>query len=207
MLPSPPPPVTATTAPPTSPTNPIIGALCSSTDKCPVGQCCSKYGYCGTTSDFCGAGCHPDAGTCWFPSGSLAPPLASEVMSSWPTYTQPPLPPPPVSNIPSATVDVIPSASPTWTPCSPLAEFFVDTNYGGAYYDACGTYGVCQDAPLDFQQIASSMYFASATSYCDLYAGTACTGGLLSISVGSPDQSDFGWFGDQMESFICYNYN
>ncbi|RWW30623.1 hypothetical protein GW17_00004803 [Ensete ventricosum] len=24
---------------------------------CPDGQCCSQYGYCGTTSDYCGSGC------------------------------------------------------------------------------------------------------------------------------------------------------
>jgi len=27
-------------------------------------QCCSKYGYCGTTSDHCGAGCQDDYGSC-----------------------------------------------------------------------------------------------------------------------------------------------
>ncbi|PWY92867.1 glycosyl hydrolase, family 18 [Aspergillus heteromorphus CBS 117.55] len=32
--------------------------------KCPDGQCCSQYGNCGTTSDFCQAGCLSDYGTC-----------------------------------------------------------------------------------------------------------------------------------------------
>ena len=28
------------------------------------GGCCSQYGYCGTTTDYCGSGCQPDFGTC-----------------------------------------------------------------------------------------------------------------------------------------------
>ncbi|PYI02518.1 glycosyl hydrolase, family 18 [Aspergillus sclerotiicarbonarius CBS 121057] len=32
--------------------------------KCPDGQCCSQYGNCGTTDDFCQAGCLSDYGTC-----------------------------------------------------------------------------------------------------------------------------------------------
>ena len=32
--------------------------------KCPSGQCCSKYGYCGTTSDYCAAGCQTGFGNC-----------------------------------------------------------------------------------------------------------------------------------------------
>jgi len=32
--------------------------------KCPSGQCCSKYGYCGTSSTYCGAGCQSAFGTC-----------------------------------------------------------------------------------------------------------------------------------------------
>ncbi|RAL05145.1 glycosyl hydrolase, family 18 [Aspergillus ibericus CBS 121593] len=32
--------------------------------KCPAGQCCSQYGNCGTTDDFCQAGCLSDYGTC-----------------------------------------------------------------------------------------------------------------------------------------------
>jgi len=31
---------------------------------CPSGQCCSQYGWCGTTSDYCGAGCQSAFGTC-----------------------------------------------------------------------------------------------------------------------------------------------
>jgi len=31
---------------------------------CPAGQCCSKYGYCGTTDAHCGAGCQVEFGYC-----------------------------------------------------------------------------------------------------------------------------------------------
>ncbi|KAK8189685.1 hypothetical protein BKA81DRAFT_275546, partial [Phyllosticta paracitricarpa] len=31
----------------------------------PSGPCCSRYGYCGTGSDFCGAGCQSSFGQCW----------------------------------------------------------------------------------------------------------------------------------------------
>ncbi|ORX60785.1 glycoside hydrolase/deacetylase [Piromyces finnis] len=31
---------------------------------CPSGQCCSKYGYCGTTSDHCSTGCQANYGIC-----------------------------------------------------------------------------------------------------------------------------------------------
>ncbi|KDN70651.1 putative agglutinin isolectin 1 [Colletotrichum sublineola] len=41
---------------------------CGGTNRytCPTGQCCSKRGYCGTTSDFCGFGCQSafSPGTC-----------------------------------------------------------------------------------------------------------------------------------------------
>jgi len=31
---------------------------------CPTGTCCSKFGYCGTTADHCGAGCNINYGAC-----------------------------------------------------------------------------------------------------------------------------------------------
>lgn len=38
---------------------------------CPSGQCCSQYGWCGTTTDYCGTGCQSAFGTC---AGGTAPP-------------------------------------------------------------------------------------------------------------------------------------
>ena len=38
--------------------------------KCASGMCCSAHGFCGTTSDYCGAGCQPDFGTCSTSNGS-----------------------------------------------------------------------------------------------------------------------------------------
>jgi len=37
---------------------------CGDGVSCPAGYCCSKYGYCGTTNDFCGDGCQVKYGTC-----------------------------------------------------------------------------------------------------------------------------------------------
>jgi len=31
---------------------------------CPSGKCCSQYGWCGTTEEFCGTGCKPEFGKC-----------------------------------------------------------------------------------------------------------------------------------------------
>ncbi|ORX83425.1 hypothetical protein BCR32DRAFT_177909, partial [Anaeromyces robustus] len=31
---------------------------------CPSGQCCSKYGYCGTSEKHCGTGCQSSYGKC-----------------------------------------------------------------------------------------------------------------------------------------------
>jgi len=32
--------------------------------RCPSGSCCSKYGWCGKTSDYCGSGCQSEFGEC-----------------------------------------------------------------------------------------------------------------------------------------------
>jgi len=32
--------------------------------KCPSGQCCSKYGYCGTSNRYCKSGCQKSFGEC-----------------------------------------------------------------------------------------------------------------------------------------------
>ncbi|KAL6628661.1 RNI-like protein [Neocallimastix sp. 'constans'] len=32
--------------------------------KCPTGECCSKYGYCGTSDKYCGKGCQSEFGKC-----------------------------------------------------------------------------------------------------------------------------------------------
>jgi len=37
-------------------------AICSANQSCPLNACCSKYGHCGLTDDFCGAGCQNSCG-------------------------------------------------------------------------------------------------------------------------------------------------
>jgi len=41
-----------------------VGVSCSN------GLCCSKYGYCGSTDEYCGSGCQPYYGKCWSSSSS-----------------------------------------------------------------------------------------------------------------------------------------
>jgi hypothetical protein len=57
-----------TVTPPTTPgggtTSPDGTCAGSGGYVCPSGLCCSQYGWCGTTSDHCGAGCNPVFGTC-----------------------------------------------------------------------------------------------------------------------------------------------
>ncbi|KAL8656530.1 MAG: hypothetical protein Q9210_000167 [Variospora velana] len=40
------------------------------------GSCCSQYGYCGSTADYCGTGCQPTFGTC---AGSEVVPIAANL--------------------------------------------------------------------------------------------------------------------------------
>ncbi|KAK8059999.1 hypothetical protein PG996_009929 [Apiospora saccharicola] len=42
---------------------------------CLDGYCCSRWGYCGVTAEYCGAGCSPEYGTCGLmsPDGSCGP--------------------------------------------------------------------------------------------------------------------------------------
>ncbi|KAH9863964.1 hypothetical protein J1614_009897 [Plenodomus biglobosus] len=73
------------TPPPT--TNPPSGGNVSSDGKCGVqggatcrgssfGNCCSQYGWCGSTGDHCGTGCNASAGTCGSGSTPAPAPVA-----------------------------------------------------------------------------------------------------------------------------------
>ncbi|ORX75620.1 hypothetical protein BCR32DRAFT_210153, partial [Anaeromyces robustus] len=46
--------------------SPVIGRCGKDYGNCPLGKCCSKYGYCGTTADYCNAtkGCQSEYGMC-----------------------------------------------------------------------------------------------------------------------------------------------
>ncbi|KAH6868812.1 hypothetical protein BKA58DRAFT_201282 [Alternaria rosae] len=47
------------------------------------GECCSQYGYCGKTTDYCGTGCNPLFGNCAGSSGaSSAAPVSSSAAAS-----------------------------------------------------------------------------------------------------------------------------
>lgn len=70
--------------PPSSPPPTSTNGRCgpSFNLKCPTGQCCSQYGYCGTTSAYCGSGCQPLYGSCT--SGT---PTTTSTPSPTPTTT------------------------------------------------------------------------------------------------------------------------
>ncbi|ORY38486.1 hypothetical protein LY90DRAFT_48067 [Neocallimastix californiae] len=46
--------------------NPTVLGKCGSENgvHCKNNECCSKYGYCGTTDEYCGQGCQPAFGHC-----------------------------------------------------------------------------------------------------------------------------------------------
>ncbi|RKP35880.1 hypothetical protein BJ085DRAFT_32, partial [Dimargaris cristalligena] len=48
---------TATSVPPTNPTDVSTDGSCGANKTCPGSQCCSKWGYCGVGDGFCGTGC------------------------------------------------------------------------------------------------------------------------------------------------------
>ena len=48
---------------------------------CQPGFCCSKFGYCGKTSDYCGEGCK--SGPCWGSGGGRSASMASVVTESF----------------------------------------------------------------------------------------------------------------------------
>jgi len=51
---------------------------CGATDgKCPSGQCCSKYGYCGTTEKHCSTGCQSEFGQCGNGNTSTSIPVST----------------------------------------------------------------------------------------------------------------------------------
>ncbi|KUJ12802.1 uncharacterized protein LY89DRAFT_785380 [Mollisia scopiformis] len=51
------------------PSPPGFGTLCSVNRVCGPELCCSQYGYCGSTADFCSTGCQVGAGYCWPETG------------------------------------------------------------------------------------------------------------------------------------------
>ncbi|CAI7784769.1 unnamed protein product [Closterium sp. NIES-53] len=78
-------------------TRPVVAQQCSATILCANNLCCSKWGWCGSTVDYCGSGClsGPCSGA---PSASPSPPP--------PKSSPPPLtssPPPPTSSPPPPT--------------------------------------------------------------------------------------------------------
>ncbi|KAF2669033.1 FAD-binding domain-containing protein [Microthyrium microscopicum] len=71
------------------------------------GNCCSQWGYCGSTSDYCGTGCQSVFGNCGSNTGSSSAPISSKASSS---------------SSPSSTASRSSSPSSSATPPSTLAD-------------------------------------------------------------------------------------
>lgn len=48
----------------------VAGPAAAQNCNCPADMCCSQWGYCGTTADYCGDGCQ--SGPCWASNGAAA---------------------------------------------------------------------------------------------------------------------------------------
>jgi len=62
------------------PVSTVNGKCGASYGACPENECCSKYGYCGTDNEYCGAGCQSGFGIC-----GTTKPKASTTKKSTPT--------------------------------------------------------------------------------------------------------------------------
>jgi hypothetical protein len=163
----------------------------------PLGQCCSEYGACGNGVDWCNTGCQSEFGICALVAPNSPPSLSTvQIVPSSPAAILP-LASSPAVAIPSPSVSAVPV-------CTPLVTFFDDGNYAGMAYAACGTFGVCQDLPQDFQSTASSLTWTDANS-CSLYDGAGCTGDTISYYNGDDEESFFTDFNDATVSYVCYS--
>ncbi|KAF2019070.1 carbohydrate esterase family 4 protein [Aaosphaeria arxii CBS 175.79] len=194
------PTTTTATRPPTStPTNKVISndGTCGGTGQMtckdsPFGNCCSQYGWCGSTTDHCGTGCQSAFGTCGSPVSSLS----SIVPDSDSSSTPPPSSPSPSSpstggntfssltsvnsapssttNPPSLTTSVRPSSTSTAAP-SPTSN--VSKN------GRCGARNSGQ----------TCKGYANGSKPCCRWDGT-CGSGLLACGLGCMNQFGDCWW-------------
>lgn len=159
----------------------------------PLGQCCSQYSSCGSSIDYCGAGCQSEFGNC----GSSSPsPTGPQIIQSSPAAVIPPT---------SSAAVMIPSPSPSPAPlCTPLVVFYSAAHYKGTVYEACGSFGVCQNVPKDIANQASSLTWSDANS-CSLFNGLGCSGDQYFYSNGDDEESFFSDFNDETVSYVCYS--
>jgi hypothetical protein len=112
----------SSTAPTATPSNLVTSpdATCGGTSGytcigAAEGECCSQYGYCGTTPDHCGTGCNPLFGNCGgssvIPSSSAAPTDSSSVSSV--VTTEPTTTSTTISTSSSAITTIVTTATPT----------------------------------------------------------------------------------------------
>ncbi|OSS52511.1 hypothetical protein B5807_02194 [Epicoccum nigrum] len=125
------------------------------------GDCCSQYGYCGKTKDYCGAGCQSSFGTCNFVAPAQTSKTSSRIIiTSIQTApsTVPSSAPVKIKVTTNARCGNLYGASPAGMTCS-----------GGKYGDCCSQYSYC----------------GSSSAYC----GTGCQPGFGKCDASSPESS------------------
>jgi len=200
---------------------------------CAGGECCSQYGYCGTSSDYCGDGCK--SGACWGspPSsvgGSACGCAPNECCSQWgycgttsdycsdgcrggPCYGSAPpssFNPPPPSNGGRPIIA-------TWY-CS------LDGSLGSCFPGSCGTYapavsgfGIAALNPSDFDGGSACRYQGSACGQCwqingpggtaNIQVSDCCAGYPGNPSCLSSGDSQCDWCADNNNQHFDLDYN
>ncbi|KAE8446577.1 hypothetical protein EG329_011909 [Mollisiaceae sp. DMI_Dod_QoI] len=180
-------PVETSSSPSASAISPI-GGSCSADNVCPAGECCSQYGFCGTTSDFCASGCQPEAGFCWSslqsgsssivlsrPSTSPVPLVDTVIASPSSPASQPFLP----NNIPSSLIGpssgiqtpavysasstIVASVGPSPTPNYPECNTNYNIPQSGNWHEIFFGYGVTENTdnpgnPGNIDPVSASAY-------------------------------------------------
>ncbi|KAI9155913.1 hypothetical protein H9P43_009023 [Blastocladiella emersonii ATCC 22665] len=111
---------------------------CSATQLCPGGQCCSQYGWCGTTADHCGTGCQ---GQCDKKAVAGLPTCGSSSVTATSTSTRTPTP---TSTTPSGAIRTV----------TPAGVCLLNSNLGTCSATeacpggvCCGPDGYCGSGP------------------------------------------------------------
>jgi len=117
------------------------GRCGASYGKCPNNECCSKYGYCGTSSDYCSAGCQTQFGRCnGTSSNKTTKKTTTKKAATKKTTTT-------NKKVPTSTVSGRCGSS--YGKCAGKNECCSKYNYCGTSTDYCGTgcqprYGLCK---------------------------------------------------------------
>ncbi|KAI9337720.1 hypothetical protein DFJ73DRAFT_646400 [Zopfochytrium polystomum] len=144
---------------------------------CYPGFCCSEYGFCGQTDDFCGAGCQSNFGRC-----------GNGTTSDGGTTTTPP-PSPSTDSQPSPTSTSSSSASSSSTSSRDATIYSDDGSCGGSNNWSCypgfccSAYGYCGQTE-DFCGVGCQSGFGQCGNATSTTAGSASNSGGAGLETG-----------------------